>query len=139
MTPVSKRSSRRRLTIGQRNTLWATLLVVVVIWAISVAQADARPMSPKRAVCAVFKARCGPAWRVVMCESRGNPRAVSRTNDVGLFQVNFSAHGWPNEDFAEFRRRMTDPIRNAAYAYRLSRAGTSWSHWKWSQHCHGLR
>lgn len=91
--------------------------------------------SVQRTICGVFKKRCAQAIRVARCESGLNPRAVSRTGDVGLMQINYSAHHWPGESFAEFRRRMSDPMRNLRYAYRLSRGGTSWSHWRWSEHC----
>ena len=117
-----------------RNTAAIICFVVVLFWAI--AQAEARPTRPAKVICQVFGAHCGMALRVARCESRLNPRAVSATGDVGLFQVNYSAHGWPGESFSEFRRRMSDVDKNVRYAYRLSRGGTDWyRHWRWSAHC----
>ena len=123
---ASKRSTARR------NTFWAVLLVVAVIWAISSAQAEdgrtaertlVRNAETKRVVCRVFRARCGAAWRVVLCESRGNPRAVGGAGERGLFQIHPIHFRWAQP------HRLFDPTWNAKVAYRLSRGGTNWSHW----------
>lgn len=115
----------------------AGMVVLVCVVAVAVFTAPSQA-TPTRAICKVFGKRCAAAVRVARCESRLNPRAVSRTRDVGLFQVNYAAHGWRGESFAEFYRRMADVQRNVQYAYRLSRGGTSWGAWRWSRHCHGL-
>ena len=118
-----------------RNTAAIVCFVIVFFWA--VAHAEAREARPVRAViCDVFGSRCAAALRVARCESGLDPRAVSRTRDVGVFQVNFAAHRWPGESFAQFKRRLFDVEKNVRYAYRLSRDGTEWyRHWRWSAHC----
>lgn len=117
------------MSTGLRNLIAIICFVIVLFWAMANAKADGRNASPRQSVCRVFKARCSPAWRVVMCESRGNPRAVSRTNDVGLFQINYAAHHRAGESFTSFKARFFDVNRNVAFAYRLSRGGTDWHHW----------
>ena len=50
-------------------------------------------------------------------ESGGNPKAISRTNDWGLWQIH---NGGPG---------MLNPAANAATAVRMSHNGTNWSPW----------
>ena len=50
-------------------------------------------------------------------ESGGNPNAISRTNDWGLWQIHNGG------------RRMLNPAANAATAVRMSHNGTNWSAW----------
>ncbi len=50
-------------------------------------------------------------------ESGGNPNAISRTNDWGLWQIHNGG------------RRMLNPAANAATAVRMSHNGTNWSPW----------
>jgi hypothetical protein len=62
------------------------------------------------------------ACEVLACESHGNPNAVSRTNDHGLFQINAVHAGsfdWANR---------YDPTTNAAYARQLW-ASSGWQPW----------
>jgi hypothetical protein len=103
------------------------LLVVVAIWSDSGEGASRRQI--KSAVCHVFGPRCPDALEVAWCESRLRPWAISPGLDVGLFQINYGSHHWPGESFAAFRARMVHLGRNIAFAFRLSRHGTSWSHW----------
>lgn len=66
------------------------------------------------------------AWAIVMRESHGHPRSISRTNDFGLFQINkatWSKQKWWKE------HRMLDPHYNARVAYRMSKGGKSWLPW----------
>ena len=48
-------------------------------------------------------------------ESGGNPNAISRTNDWGLWQIHNGG------------RRMLNPAANAATTIRMSHNGTNWS------------
>ena len=50
-------------------------------------------------------------------ESGGNPNAISRTNDWGLWQIH---NGGP---------AMLNPAANAATAVRMSHNGTNWAAW----------
>jgi hypothetical protein len=56
-------------------------------------------------------------------ESGGNPNAISRTNDWGLWQIH---NGGP---------RMLNPAANAATAVRMSHNGTNWSPWTTRRKC----
>ena len=56
-------------------------------------------------------------------ESGGNPNAISRTNDWGLWQIH---NGGP---------RMLNPAANAATAVRMSRDGRNWSAWTTARMC----
>jgi len=56
-------------------------------------------------------------------ESGGNPDAISRTNDWGLWQIH---NGGP---------RMLAPAANAATAVRMSRNGRDWSAWTTARMC----
>lgn len=110
------------MSIGFRNTLAIVVFVVVLFMAMAHAP-DGRGATTRQAVCKVFKSRCNQAWRVVMCESRGNPRAVGGAGERGLFQIHPVHFRWAQPG------RLFDPTWNAKVAYRLSRGGTSWSHW----------
>jgi hypothetical protein len=117
--------------------LWLAALVLVTFFPPE-AKAHTRDRKPVGLViCRTFGSSCAKAVEVSFCESGMRPDAVSRTRDVGLFQINYHAHRKRGESFAAFKRRMSDPERNAAFAYRLSRGGRDWSPWKWSQHCWG--
>jgi len=50
------------------------------------------------------------AMAVIHVESRGNPRAVSRTGDYGLFQVNCAT--WKRAAKLTSCRQLLDPARN---------------------------
>ena len=56
-------------------------------------------------------------------ESGGNPNAISRTNDWGLWQIH---NGGP---------RMLNPAANAATAVRMSHNGRNWSAWTTARMC----
>jgi Lysozyme like domain len=56
-------------------------------------------------------------------ESGGNPNAISRTNDWGLWQIH---NGGP---------RMLNPAANAATAVRMSDNGRNWSAWTTARFC----
>lgn len=66
------------------------------------------------------------AWAISMRESHGHARAISPTNDYGLFQFNKHAHRdadwWSDKD-------LLDPAYNASVAYRISEAGRTWYPW----------
>jgi hypothetical protein len=59
------------------------------------------------------------AAEIAMAESGGNPRAVSPTDDFGLWQINGS-HG---------SMATLDPIGNARSAVSISANGTNWYPW----------
>ena len=56
-------------------------------------------------------------------ESGGDPNAISRTNDYGLWQIH---DGGP---------AMFNPVANAATAVRMSADGTNWSPWTTAVFC----
>ena len=64
----------------------------------------------------------GSACAVLMCESQGNPNAVSPTNDHGLFQINVV-----HRDSFDWSRRY-DPHVNTAFAAQLW-GEQGWSPW----------
>ena len=67
------------------------------------------------------------AWAIVMRESRGNARSVSRTGDYGLFQINKATYG--REAFWTSDALMRTPWHNAAVAFDLSQGGRTWYPW----------
>jgi soluble lytic murein transglycosylase-like protein len=76
------------------------------------------------AIRAVFPATTeDAAIRVARCESRLYARAVGSAGERGLFQIHPVHFAWASP------ARLFDPFYNARVAYRLSRAGRSWSHW----------
>lgn len=117
------------MSTGLRNLLAIIGFIIVLFWAISVAKSDAAPQPVPLVICDVFGPRCAPAMRVAWCESRLRPDAVSRTSDVGVFQINYAAHRKRGESFSAFKRRFFDVRKNVEFAYRLSRGGTNWAHW----------
>lgn len=86
-------------------------------------------------ICRVFGPKCAKAVEVAYCESGMRADAVSRTRDVGVFQVNYATHRKRGESFAAFKRRMSDVDRNVAFAYRLSKGGRDWGAWSSSKEC----
>lgn len=66
------------------------------------------------------------AWAIAMRESGGNPKAISRTGDYGLFQINKAAH----QDSPLWNdRKMLDARYNAEVAAHFSQKGRNWSAW----------
>jgi Lysozyme like domain len=66
------------------------------------------------------------AYGIVMRESKGHARAISRTGDYGLFQFNRAAHS--RSDWWH-STRLLDPSYNAAVAWRISQGGRTWYPW----------
>ena len=66
------------------------------------------------------------AYGIVMRESKGNARAISRTSDYGLFQWNRAA--WSKQTWWD-PVRLLDPAYNAAVAWRISQGGRTWYPW----------
>lgn len=64
------------------------------------------------------------AKKIVYCESRWNPRAVSRTNDHGLFQINKRWNGtaWKKGE------SIYDPVWNTLQAARFYKS-RGWGDW----------
>ena len=110
------------VSTGLRNTLAIVCFVIALFWAMAHAP-EGRGVTSRAAVCKVFKSRCGAAWRVVMCESRGNPRAVGGAGERGLFQIHPVHFRWAKPE------KLFEPRWNALVAYRLSRGGTNWGPW----------
>jgi hypothetical protein len=66
------------------------------------------------------------AYGIVMRESKGRPRQISRTNDYGLFQFNRATWGkavWWHP------KRLLDPSHNAAAAWTVSQHGRTFYPW----------
>lgn len=66
------------------------------------------------------------AWAIAMRESGGRPRAVSPTNDIGLFQFNTAT--WSGEPWWD-RDRLLTAAGSARMAARLSNKGRNWYPW----------
>jgi hypothetical protein len=66
------------------------------------------------------------AYGIVMRESKGHARAISRTNDYGLFQWNRSA--WSRATWWD-PARLLDPAYNASIAYKISQGGRTFYPW----------
>jgi hypothetical protein len=76
---------------------------------------------------------------VARCESGLRTGVISRTSDVGVFQINLTAHGWkiPGETRAEKITWLQDYKNNIDFAYQLW-LNSGWSPWYPSKKCHGL-
>lgn len=77
--------------------------------------------------CAVtirFGAEAANAKLIVACESQWNPRAVSRTDDHGLFQINrrWNSTAWKRGE------SIYDPVWNTLQAYRFYQT-RGWADW----------
>ena len=66
------------------------------------------------------------AYGIVMRESKGQPRQISRTNDYGLFQFNRAT--WARATWWH-STRLLDPAYNAAAAWRVSQHGHTFYPW----------
>jgi Lysozyme like domain len=66
------------------------------------------------------------AWAIVMRESGGNARSVSRTGDLGLFQINTET--WQDEEWFD-RKLLLTKRYNTQVARQISRGGRSWYSW----------
>jgi len=76
------------------------------------------------------------AWAVAMKETHGNPIAHNfsrRTQDdsYGVFQINlYGALKARIKDFGlKSAQDLTNPVKNAQIAYKMSSGGTNWSPW----------
>lgn len=76
-----------------------------------------------------FRSHARVARCIAWFESKRRRYAVSRTDDVGVFQINYLAHHRPGESFVSFKRRFFNVTTNVDFAYRLSSGGTSWGAW----------
>lgn len=66
------------------------------------------------------------AWAISMRESHGHSKAISPTNDYGLFQFNYRA--WHKAPWWDSKKLLT-PTYNATVAYRISDGGKTWYPW----------
>jgi Lysozyme like domain len=67
-------------------------------------------------------------------ESRWQVDAISPTNDVGLWQINF-ANAPSGDSWQQFVSLLEDPDTNAQFAVRLSGGGSNWSPWTTAGDC----
>lgn len=70
---------------------------------------------------AEFTWPCEWALAVIMCESGGNPQALSPYGDAGLFQV-ATVHGYS-------QAQLFDPVFNTRYAHELYNGGSGTGNW----------
>lgn len=75
-------------------------------------------------VSAYFGSETDYALRIMRCESGGNPRAVSHTNDHGLFQINYPSHYNKVASIAD----LYVPEVNVRVAKQI-RNGSGWGAW----------
>lgn len=68
------------------------------------------------------------ATRVARCESGLNPRAVSRTNDHGLFQINY-VHRRTVERLGYRWSQIYDPYVNSRVARHIYNQAGGWRPW----------
>ena len=117
-----------------------TLLAITSLFIVATAKAHGpltRDQLRVRAeIILVFKTSSAIALRVSWCESSWRPWAWGYGN-AGPFQANYSAHHFRGESVTAFRARFANVPYAVRWAYRLSRQGTYWSDWRWSQHCWG--
>ncbi len=66
------------------------------------------------------------AWAIVMRESGGREDAISRTDDLGLFQINTAT--WRKQPWFDREALLTRKY-NAQVAHTLSRGGSTWYSW----------
>lgn len=85
----------------------------------------------RREINRLFKHDAAWARCIVARESSWNPRAVSATNDHGLFQLN--APTWQRY-FGSRWQRVYDPVANVRMAYAIYRRGGKqpWSGGRWA-------
>ncbi len=78
---------------------------------------------------AVFGKDADMAFRIISCESGWRTDVISRTNDIGLFQINLAAHGVKIAlTRAEQIAWLQNPDNNIAFAYELFKK-SSWAPW----------
>ena len=137
-------SGTPRVPTTQLSVDWPPIVPLTVAPAVTTAEvttttaAPTAEVVPMTAAPAVRSGSCG-GWRdliasyfpanqvgnacsVMLCESEGNPNAVSPTNDHGLFQINAVHRG--SFDWS----RRYDPGVNAAFAASLWRQ-RGWGPW----------
>lgn len=121
--------------IGWR--LGGALLVGAAVLAVVAPSATSTPAGVQQARQEIRRL-FGPQARVAFCivwhESRWRADAVSPTDDVGLFQINYATHRRHGEPFSVFRARMSRPDVNVAYAYALWREA-GWGPWVTQGRC----
>ena len=76
------------------------------------------------------------ALKVAYCESGFQEKIISRTFDIGVFQINLKAH-WKQivgDSRAEKIKNLQNPEYNIWFAHWLWER-ESWRPWAWSEHC----
>ena len=105
-----------------------TLIAVFPVAAVASTVADA-----KREIRRLWGDRASTMECVVRFESGWNPRAVSRTGDHGLSQLN--AYTW-RRHFGQRWALVYDPVANIRMAYEVYvRAGRSFRPWVAYRYC----
>ena len=67
------------------------------------------------------------AVAVALAENGGRTQTVSRTNDVGVWQINMPAHQPAHPDWTA--SWLKDPVHNGEAAIIVSGGGTNWRPW----------
>ena len=67
------------------------------------------------------------AVAVALAENGGDTQTVSRTNDVGVWQINMPAHQPAHPDWSE--AWLKDPVHNGQAAAIVSGGGQNWRPW----------
>lgn len=67
------------------------------------------------------------AVAVALAENGGDTQNVSRTNDVGVWQINMPAHQPAHPDWTE--SWLKDPVNNGRAAMVVSGGGANWRPW----------
>lgn len=100
-----------------------TLAVISLLACTTAAQASTVAQARKE-IRRLWGKQAPRAFCIVGRESHWNPRAVSRTNDHGLFQIN-AIH---SRSMSDLWARRYDPVVNVHMAWRLYR-GAGWHPW----------
>jgi len=84
----------------------------------------------------VFGDKGDEAIKVFTCESNLNPKAVSRTFDLGVAQINYKT--W-NKVFGDNLADYQDIDKNLNMAKYIYDRSNSWQAWSSSRKCHNLK
>ena len=80
-----------------------------------------------------FKELAPEARKISYCESGNNPRAISKTGDYGLMQVNYGVWG---KEFSISKESLLDPDTNLRIAKQIYDRSGSFRAWYMSFKCH---
>lgn len=103
-----------------------TTVATIAALALTPAASASTVAQAKKEIRRLFGKDAPRAYCIVGRESSWQPRAVSRTNDHGLFQLN--APTWARF-FGSQWRFVYDPVQNARMAYVIYRRAGGFSPW----------